>query len=367
MRKLLPIFIVLMLTCLCLNQLPVFSKNSEYFKDYVNYKPGFEPQTVCTYSKNLKSSVCTTNSPLFTDIIPNPVMYWYGTSTGDEPILLLNFSAGIPIRWLTDENTSDLDSIVLVLKLKPELNPNLGDYYYKILKIQGEPIVQAITYKPENTTEVKAEPSYNGASAGSISYQLKNAMEYNANKSIITFSGVSSDTLTIMIRKGKRYPINNCQIRVSMLVRVIKKDPKSDIKAIDFYNRAIQPCNDFKFDKTIIQSEEKPLFVKRLPLIAKIIVVPIVKLIYPTTYDVKIIKPGEPDENLFVTSRITKGSHVDREPGNNDYNCILNNGTVHDDDILYKEMGLPYKMEEKMEEDENKKKEEEGYKDKKGD
>ncbi len=335
---------ILLLTCFFLNQLAAFSKKVKLFKSYesklINNSATLY-ETKCTFvakEGSSKISSCSTNDPAFTDIIPNPVVYWYGTSTNEEPILLLNFRAGIPVKWLTENLVIDLDSIHLKLQIKQQYG-----YYYKILSIYGEPEFQIITYKPEKNINTRLEASYKGVKSGSIEYSSKKAMEYQVKNSIIAFYGVSSDTLTIMLKRGKKYPIPNCQIQVSMLVRAVKENPKDPRTAHDFYKISTSPYCDLGFNKSIVQVEKRPLFTKKLPFIAKIIVVPLVKLFFPKTYDVKVIKPGR---GLFTTSRVIQGSHV--YSGFCTQNDIIDfcNGTFRDDDVLYKEMELPYKIKE---------------------
>ncbi len=334
---------VLLLAFFYLSQPVVFSKRVKRFKSHEsklikNSSTLYETKCTLVAKEGMgKISSCCSNDPIFTDIIPNPIVYWYGTSTNEEPILLLNFKAGIPVKCLTSTLITDLDSFHLKLEI-----PSQYGYYYKILKIFGESKAQTITYSHERTTSGKIEPSYQRAKAGSVEVRSKRDMQYEAERPIIAFYGVSSDTLTIMLRRGKKYPIPNCQIEVSMLVRAIKQNVNDCRTANDFYKITNTPCCDLKFNKSIIQVIERP-FTKYLPFIAKIFVVPIAKLFCSTRYDVKVIKPAK---SLFTTSRILRGSHVTN--GFCTQNNIIDfcNGSFRDDDLLYKEMELPYKIKE---------------------
>lgn len=307
--------------------------------------------TKCSRIKLFGPSICKTNNSLFNEIIPNPVVYWYGTSTNNDPVLLLNFKAGIPVKWLTNGTISDLDSINLKLQL-----PEQYGYYYKILHIDGETQLQTITYKPERAADIKLEPSYKGMSVGAIDYNAKNALQYDVKRPIISFSGVSSDTLTIIIRRGQKYPIPNCQINVSMMVRAINSNPNCKKEADSLYEDSRKNRYDLKFNKSIVSVEKAPEFVKRLPLILKFVSVPIVTLFYPKIYDVKVLKL---DCETPSSSRILEGSHLKRSCVNDTNKIIdLNNGAIQDDDILYKEMKLPYEIIDTTQANKDKKEEE---------
>ncbi len=343
MQKILIILIVYLLSSFCLNQSVAFCKKP---KSYDNHESQIIDnsrtpyRTTCTPIKD-GISKCITTDPTFTEFIPNPVVYWYGTGTNDEPILLLNFKSGIPIKCLVGNLITEISAIILKLKL-----PEQYGYYFKILEIYGRPEYQTINYKMERSSKTIAQPSYKEIKAGSVEFNNKRSMDFQAKHPVITFYGVSSDTLTIMLRRGRKYPIPNCQIQVSMLVRAMKKTACDKRKAIDFYKLATTHSCDLQFHKSVVQVTKKPLFVKKLPFIAKIFVVPIVKLFYPNkNYDTKVIKANK--ESIF-SSRIIIGSHIFGCFKSNQNNIIdFNTGAFRDDDVLYKEMELPYKIDEK--------------------
>ena len=237
--------VILLLICLCLKQLPTLSCPYVYKK----------PKSYDRARENIaKSDDFYDYDNRYTEVLPNPVVYLYGKNTNSDPILLMVFSSTIPVEWLNGEKSSNLDSIVLKLKI-----PEQHGYFYKILKMSANQILQTVAYSTSSTIHSSVEgqgdfPAGGGGSGsitGKIEHTFNKSKAYDTIKPIITSSGVGSDTLTLMLKRGEEYPIPNGQIKVYMLVRAIR-DEKNKIGDIinrhygdsyfdNFYN------NDYRF------------------------------------------------------------------------------------------------------------------------
>lgn len=186
----------------------------------------------------------------FSEILPNPVIYLYGKNTYDDPILLMVFSSTIPEEWLNGQKSSDLDSVVLKLHM-----PWQHGYFYKILKISAEQILQTVAYSTSSTLQSSLEaqgqfaPSGGGGSGsltGKIEHTFNKSKAYDTIIPIITYSGVGSDTVTIMLKRGEEYPIPNGRINVYMLVRAIRDESN---KIGEIINKQYNTENDNDFYK----------------------------------------------------------------------------------------------------------------------
>lgn len=213
------IAIILLVICFCLNQLLVFSC------PYIYKKP--KSYNSCRETINNSDPFYSYNHR-YAEILPNPVVYLYGKNTYDDPIFLMVFSSTIPIEWLNGEKSSDLDAVTLKLKI-----PEQHGYYYKILQISASQILQTVAYSTSSTIDSSVEgtgsaPSIPGKPSGSLTGKLARTFNrskaYDTIKPIITSSGVGSDTLTLMLRRGEEYPIPNGQIKVYMMVRGIRDE-----------------------------------------------------------------------------------------------------------------------------------------------
>lgn len=190
------------------------------------------------------------NDFILDQMLPNPVVYLYGKDSNGYPILLMNFSATIPfygikpdrkrLKFLTRfdympfrrKKISSLKFVAMYLKIVSSNNSNVAqNYYYKILKITCEEKSQTIKYEDENKLTVKIEPEYSGMKGGSITDEFRRKANYDSTLPIITYSGVGSDTLKIMLKKGRKYPIPAGHVNVSMVVL-----------AVPYYNPPLNYC-----------------------------------------------------------------------------------------------------------------------------
>lgn len=166
---------------------------------------------------------------LLDEMLPNPVVYLYGTDSNGFPILLMNFSATIPFygirknpRALIRKRMSWLKFAKLRLKIEPTENPKCcKNFYYKILKIQCYAFSQKIDYVDRNTFTGEFKPTYKSAEMGSIKDEAFLQANYYSKIPIISYSGVGSDTLKIMLRRGKKYPIPSGRVDVAMVVLAV--------------------------------------------------------------------------------------------------------------------------------------------------
>lgn len=232
--------VILLLICFCLQQLPALSCIQRYKyklpKNYDSSKEKIDESDILYYNTR------------FTEILPNPVIYLYGKNTYNDPILLMVFSSTIPEEWLNGQKSSDLDSVFLKLKI-----PWQHGYYYKVLKISADQILQTVAYSTSSTLQSSLEGQGQFAPAGGGgSGSLKGRIEHTFNKSkaydtirpIITYSGVGSDTVTIMLKRGEEYPIPNGRINVYMMVRAIRDESN---KIGEIINKHYNSENDNDF------------------------------------------------------------------------------------------------------------------------
>lgn len=228
----------LLLICFFLQQLPILSCEYKYTLPPI-YNDSLE---------NITNDNILYYNTRFTEILPNPIVYLYGKSTNDDPILLMVFSSTVPVEWLNGQKTSNLDSIVLKLNM-----PEQHGYYYKILKISADQILQNVAYSKSSTiyshlsAEGNVSPQGGGGSGklmGEISHTFNHSKAYNSLDPIITYSGVGSDTLALMLKRGQEFPIPNGRINVYMIVRAIR-DEKHKIGDIINKHYGSDDDNDF--------------------------------------------------------------------------------------------------------------------------
>lgn len=208
------------------------------------------PKSYDSKKENINKDNIFNYNNRFAEVLPNPVVYLYGQSSGDDPILLVVFSSTIPVEWLNGQKTTNLDSIVLKLKV-----PEQHGYYYKILKISANQILQNVAYSKSSTIyshvsgEGTVSPQGGGGSGklmGELSHTFNHSKAYNSLDPIITYSGVGSDTLSLMLRRGQEFPIPNGRINVYMIVRAIRDESH---KIGDIINNHYGSYNDDDFYK----------------------------------------------------------------------------------------------------------------------
>lgn len=180
------------------------------------------------------------NDFILDEMLPNPAVYLYGTDSNGYPILLMDFSLTIPIYAIDDnpllrpfqkmaryvpffhKKIKSLKFVSMYLKIEPTCNGKDGkNFYYKILKLKCDSKSQSIGYVDEHTLDITLEPEYSGMKGGHISNILKSTKTYNSELPIITYSGVGSDTLKIMLKRGRKYRIPCGHIDASMVVLAI--------------------------------------------------------------------------------------------------------------------------------------------------
>lgn len=180
------------------------------------------------------------NDFILDEMLPNPAVYLYGTDSNGYPLLLMDFSLTIPIYAIDDnpllkpfqkmalyapffhKKIKSLKYANLYLKIEPTINAQSGkNFYYKILKLKCDSRAQKIGYVDENTLDITLEPEYNGMKGGHISDIFKRTTTYASELPIITYSGVGSDILKIMLKRGKKYKIPCGHIDSSMVVLAI--------------------------------------------------------------------------------------------------------------------------------------------------
>lgn len=180
------------------------------------------------------------NDFILDEMLPNPAVYLYGTDSNGYPVLLMDFSLTIPIYAIDDnpllrpfqkmaryvpffhKKIKSLKFVSMYLKIEPTCNGKDGkNFYYKILKLKCDSKSQNIGYVDEHTLDITLEPEYNGMKGGHISNILKSTKTYNSELPIITYSGVGSDTLKIMLKRGRKYKIPCGHIDASMVVLAI--------------------------------------------------------------------------------------------------------------------------------------------------
>ncbi len=179
------------------------------------------------YARQRMVSGVIENDFLLDSMLPNPVVYLYGTDSNGYPLLLMNFSATIPFYgiqplrrfYIFRKKVSSLRFLSLYLKLYPTENPSCRkNFYYKIVKIKCDEESQPITYKDSNEFKVHFEPTYKEVKPGYIEDTYKTQSDYISKLPIIAYSGVGSDTMKIMLRRGKKYPIPAGHVNVAMAV-----------------------------------------------------------------------------------------------------------------------------------------------------
>lgn len=180
------------------------------------------------------------NDFILDEMLPNPAVYLYGTDSNGYPILLMDFSLTVPIYAIDDnpllrpfqnmaryapffhKKIKSLKFVNMYLKIEPTCNGKDGkNFYYKILKLKCDSKSQNIGYTDEHTLDITLQPEYSGMKGGHISSIWKTTQVYASELPIITYSGVGSDTLKIMLKRGKKYKIPCGHIDASMVVLAI--------------------------------------------------------------------------------------------------------------------------------------------------
>lgn len=171
-------------------------------------------------------------------MLPNPNVYLYGTDSNGFPILLMNFSSTIPFYAIEDnykifpllgryipfflKKTSSLKFYSLYLTIEPSCDSVQGkNFHYKILKLECKEVSQGIGYEDTDKLTTKVEPKYKEGSSGFVQSENERKRYYASQVPIITYSGVGSNMLQIMLKRGKKFPIPAGHIDVSMVVMAI--------------------------------------------------------------------------------------------------------------------------------------------------
>lgn len=171
-------------------------------------------------------------------MLPNPNIYLYGTDSNGFPILLMNFSSTIPFYAIEDnykifpklgryipfflKKISSLKFYSIYLTIEPSCDSLQGkNFHYKILKLQCKEVSQGIGYEDTDKLTTRVEPKYKEASGGFVQSENERKRYYASQIPIITYSGVGSNMLQIMLKRGKKFPIPAGHIDVSMVVMAI--------------------------------------------------------------------------------------------------------------------------------------------------
>jgi hypothetical protein len=174
------------------------------------------------------------NDFILDEMLPNPNVYLYGTDSNGYPILLMNFSSTIPFYAIEDnyrilpqigrywsifrKKVSHLQFFSLYLKIEPTCICGDKGFTYKIIKLQCDEKSQNIKHQDINEYTIQAKPQYQGADVGSAQGKWTRQQSYDEERPIIAYSGVGSDTLKIMLKKGKKYRIPSGHIDVAIAV-----------------------------------------------------------------------------------------------------------------------------------------------------
>lgn len=181
------------------------------------------------------------NDFILDEMLPNPNVYLYGTDSNGYPILLMDFSSTIPFFAIEDnyrilptigrycslfrKKVSHLQFFSLYLKIEPTCICENKGFNYKIVKLQCDEKSQTISHDDTNQYTAHAQPEYsNTGSSYKIGYlegQWTRKQTYAEDRPIIAYSGVGSDTLKIMLKRGKKYKIPSGHIDVAMVVIAI--------------------------------------------------------------------------------------------------------------------------------------------------
>lgn len=204
------------------------------------------------------------NDFILNEMLPNPSVYLYGVDSNGFPILLMNFSLTIPIYAIDDnpllswfqyagrfaptfhKKVKSLKNITLYLKLNPSIETADGKkFYYKILKLQCDQEDQGLQYKDISEWKLRGEGGYSqggGNISGSVDRNMIREINYQSKLPIRDYSGVGSDTLKIMLKRGRKYPIRAGHINISMVVTAIPyyKTPPLNYCALK--------CNECNYD-----------------------------------------------------------------------------------------------------------------------
>lgn len=222
------------------------------------------PNAVFAKATPVKRDGMTENDYILDEMLPNPSIYLYGVDSNGFPLLLMNFSLTIPIFAIDDnpllrpfqflgrfaptfhKKTKSLKSITMYLKIKQ--SPESADgklFYYKIIKLQCDQEQQNIDYKDNSEWKLHVEGGYTqggGSGKGSVDRNMAREMKYLSKLPIRDYSGVGSDTLKIMLKRGRKYPIRAGHMNVSMVVAAIPyyKNPPLSYCGLR--------CNNGKYD-----------------------------------------------------------------------------------------------------------------------
>lgn len=288
----------------------------------------FMPLAVFAKATPIKRDGMTENDYIIDEMLPNPSVYLYGLDSNGFPLLLMNFSYTIPIFALDDnpllrpfqflgrfaptfhKKTKSLKSITMYLKIiKSPESADGKSFYYKIVKLQCDQEDQDITYKDTNEWRLRGEGSYayNGGSASaSVERNMQRQMDYLSKLPIRDYSGVGSDTLKIMLKRGKKYPIRAGHMNISMVVAAI---PYYKNPPLSYCSLKCDKCKyDFVKDFMTSTNPEAPC-------------TPVIRKIYfgKTYTDNSImnyyeVTPDNNPNNLVLDSEVIMGNRINGCP-----------------------------------------------------
>lgn len=246
----------------------------------------FAPDLVFAKATPRKISGMVENDFILDTMLPNPSVYLYGVDSNGFPILLINFSLTIPVFALDDnpllrpfqflgrfaptfhKKTKSLKSIALYLKLNESKESADGKkFYYKITKLQCDQEDQGLKYKDTSEWKLHGEGSYSqsgGNAKGTIDRNMAREINYESRLPIRDYSGVGSDTLKIILKRGRKYPIRAGHMNISMVVTAI---PYYKNPPLNYCSLKCNCCNyDFVKDFMVDTNPEAPC----TPVIRKI-------------------------------------------------------------------------------------------------
>lgn len=269
------------------------------------------------------------NAFILDQMLPNPSVYLYGLDSNGFPILLMNFSLTIPVFALDDnpllrpfeflgrfaptfhKKTKSLKSITFYLKINESKESADGKhFYYKIVKLQCDQESQGIQYQDFSEWKLHGEGSYtymDSASAkATVDRNMSRRMDYLSKLPIKDYSGVGSDTLKIILKRGRKYPIPAGHINISMVVAAI---PYYRNPPLSYCSLKCNTCNyDFLKDFMTSTNPEAPC----TPIIRKIY--------FSKTYtdnsmmNYYEITPDNNPEHLIIDSEVVMGNRINGCP-----------------------------------------------------
>lgn len=218
------------------------------------------------------------NDFILNEMLPNPSVYLYGVDSNGFPILLVNFNLTIPVYAIDDnpllawfqyagrfaptfhKKVKSLKNITLYLKLNPSAESSDGKYfYYKIVKLQCDEEDQGLQYHDTSEWKLHGEAAYSqggGSAKGSVDRNMMREINYLSKLPIRNYSGVGSDTLKIVLKRGRKYPIRAGHLNISMVVSAI---PYYKNPPLNYCSLKCNCCNyDFVKDYMVETTPQKP-------------------------------------------------------------------------------------------------------------